>query len=140
MRGNNKEIPAVVNQTDTSANMTMHDADYLPSIEVSDPLNDPSPVNIKLTTKLEPGNLPPYRAVFLIANAALGAGLLNFPEAYKKAGGLKTAIIIQLVSRKIYVILSIMFITSYKILENKFLISFFTYLLFYSYLLCLKLF
>ena len=102
MRGS-KEIPAVVNEIDTSANMTMHDADFLPPIEVSDPSTDPSPVNIKLTTKLEPGNVPPYRAVFLITNAALGAGLLNFPEAYKKAGGLQTAITIQLV-RKFYLI------------------------------------
>ena len=93
---NSREISAIVNETDHSANMTMYDADYLPPIEVSDPL-DNDPVEIKLMTKLEPGNVPPYRAVFLIANAALGAGLLNFPEAYKKAGGLKTAITIQLV-------------------------------------------
>lgn len=43
------------------------------------------------------GHVPAYRAVFLISNAALGAGLLNFPEAYMKAGGYKTAISIQLV-------------------------------------------
>ncbi|KAK4327153.1 hypothetical protein Pmani_002382 [Petrolisthes manimaculis] len=29
-----------------------------------------------------------YKAVFLIVNAALGAGLLNFPEAFHEAGGI----------------------------------------------------
>lgn len=42
------------------------------------------------------GHVPAYRAVFLISNAALGAGLLNFPEAYLKAGGIHIAIIVQL--------------------------------------------
>jgi sodium-coupled neutral amino acid transporter 7/8 len=34
-------------------------------------------------------------AVFLIVNAALGAGLLNFPQAYGQAGGVLTAMSIQ---------------------------------------------
>jgi hypothetical protein len=37
-------------------------------------------------------------AVFLIINAALGAGLLNFPQAFDQAGGIMTAIIVQAVS------------------------------------------
>jgi hypothetical protein len=36
-------------------------------------------------------------AVFLIINAALGAGLLNFPQAFDQAGGIVTAIIVQVV-------------------------------------------
>ena len=92
----NEGITTVEHETDNSANMTMYDADYLPPIEVTDPLSYNQQTEIK-RSKLEPGNVPPYRAVFLIANAALGAGLLNFPEAFKKAGGLQTAIIIQLV-------------------------------------------
>lgn len=34
--------------------------------------------------------------IFLIVNVTLGAGLLNFPQAFDKAGGVATAIIIQL--------------------------------------------
>ena len=37
-------------------------------------------------------------AVFLIINAALGAGLLNFPQAFDQAGGIVTAVIVQAVS------------------------------------------
>lgn len=36
-------------------------------------------------------------AVFLIINAALGAGLLNFPQAFEQAGGIVTAVIVQAV-------------------------------------------
>ncbi|XP_060068570.1 sodium-coupled neutral amino acid transporter 7-like [Ylistrum balloti] len=36
-----------------------------------------------------------YASVFLVVNAALGAGLLNFPDAYHKAGGVMVAVIIQ---------------------------------------------
>ncbi|XP_006616903.1 putative sodium-coupled neutral amino acid transporter 7 [Apis dorsata] len=35
--------------------------------------------------------------IFLIVNATLGAGLLNFPQAFDKAGGLVTSISIQLI-------------------------------------------
>lgn len=35
--------------------------------------------------------------IFLIVNATLGAGLLNFPQAFDKAGGLVTSISVQLV-------------------------------------------
>lgn len=38
-----------------------------------------------------------YLAVFLVVNAALGAGLLNFPQAYDQAGGILVAVIIQAV-------------------------------------------
>ena len=39
-----------------------------------------------------------YVSVFLVVNAALGAGLLNFPAAYDQSGGLAVAIGIQAVS------------------------------------------
>ena len=35
--------------------------------------------------------------VFLIVNAALGAGLLNFPKSYDNAGGILVAIVVQLI-------------------------------------------
>ena len=34
--------------------------------------------------------------MFLIVNAALGAGLLNFPKAFDEAGGITVAILVQL--------------------------------------------
>ncbi|PSN36759.1 putative sodium-coupled neutral amino acid transporter 7 [Blattella germanica] len=36
-------------------------------------------------------------AIFLIVNAALGAGLLNFPQAFDQAGGIVTASVVQAV-------------------------------------------
>ena len=33
--------------------------------------------------------------VFLIVNAALGAGLLNFPKAFDQAGGVEVALVVQ---------------------------------------------
>ncbi|KAG8251761.1 hypothetical protein J6590_072603 [Homalodisca vitripennis] len=36
-------------------------------------------------------------AVFLLVNAALGAGLLNFPQAFDQAGGISVALLVQLV-------------------------------------------
>ncbi|KAK3086516.1 hypothetical protein FSP39_019509 [Pinctada imbricata] len=36
-----------------------------------------------------------YASVFLVVNAALGAGLLNFPDAYQQAGGVLVAVVIQ---------------------------------------------
>ncbi|CAN8004585.1 unnamed protein product, partial [Ixodes hexagonus] len=38
-----------------------------------------------------------YAAVFLIVNAALGAGLLNFPQAFDRAGGIAVALSVQAV-------------------------------------------
>jgi len=43
------------------------------------------------------GDTSTLGAVFLIVNAALGAGLLNFPEAFDKAGGVVTAVVVQAV-------------------------------------------
>lgn len=46
-------------------------------------------------TKRMPSGSTWYASVFLVVNAALGAGLLNFPDAYHKAGGVMVAVIIQ---------------------------------------------
>lgn len=72
----------------------MHDAD-LPDIASAGKLPQ---VQYQVINALPPGHVPYYRAVFLIANAALGAGLLNFPQAYMKAGGAGTALALQFVS------------------------------------------
>lgn len=38
-----------------------------------------------------------YMSIFLVVNAALGAGILNFPAAYHESGGLVVGIVVQLV-------------------------------------------
>lgn len=43
-----------------------------------------------------------YFAVFLIVNAALGAGVLNFAKAYDSAGGILISSLMQLVRTKLY--------------------------------------
>lgn len=40
-----------------------------------------------------------YGAAFLLINTALGAGILNYPEAYDRAGGIVSSTFIQLVSK-----------------------------------------
>lgn len=45
----------------------------------------------------QPG-IPIFRAIFVVMNAAMGAGILNFPQAFAKAGGVQSGMIIQLVS------------------------------------------
>ena len=51
----------------------------------------------------QPGNspyvegLPIWRAALLVVNSALGAGILNFPQAYAECGGIATAFTIQMV-------------------------------------------
>ena len=40
-------------------------------------------------------------SVFLVVNAALGAGLLNFPASYHACGGIVVAITVQTVSWKL---------------------------------------
>lgn len=42
--------------------------------------------------------IPLVSAMFVVANAALGAGMLNFPQAYAQAGGIANALAIQFVS------------------------------------------
>uniref|UniRef100_H2LYH2 Solute carrier family 38 member 8b n=1 Tax=Oryzias latipes TaxID=8090 RepID=H2LYH2_ORYLA len=46
----------------------------------------------------DPPRLGSYGAVFIMLKSALGAGLLNFPWAFEKAGGVTTAISVELVS------------------------------------------
>ncbi|XP_074523044.1 putative sodium-coupled neutral amino acid transporter 8 [Halichoeres trimaculatus] len=46
----------------------------------------------------DPPRLGSFGAVFIMLKSALGAGLLNFPWAFEKAGGVNTAISVELVS------------------------------------------
>lgn len=40
-----------------------------------------------------------WAAVFIVVNAALGAGLLNFPAAFNLAGGVTAGVMLQMVRR-----------------------------------------
>ncbi|XP_057291094.1 sodium-coupled neutral amino acid transporter 7-like [Hydractinia symbiolongicarpus] len=78
------------------AQLNMQDADdCLPPIGDTARQHSDSNVQFRGLAALPPGHVPSYRAVFLIANAALGAGLLNFPQAYMNAGGIEIAITLQ---------------------------------------------
>ena len=46
---------------------------------------------------LNPNGTSLLPTIFLIVNAALGAGLLNFPKAFEEAGGVVVAMSIQIV-------------------------------------------
>ncbi|CAF99554.1 unnamed protein product [Tetraodon nigroviridis] len=46
----------------------------------------------------DPPRLGSFGAVFIMLKSALGAGLLNFPWAFQRAGGVSTAITVELVS------------------------------------------
>ena len=48
--------------------------------------------------RLPQGSTSSYGAVFIIINAALGAGLLTFPVAFYSAGGIIPAVLVMLVS------------------------------------------
>lgn len=39
-----------------------------------------------------------FGAIFIMLKSALGAGLLNFPWAFDKAGGIHTSVMVELVS------------------------------------------
>ena len=45
----------------------------------------------------DPPRLGSFGAVFIMLKSALGAGLLNFPWAFQKAGGVNTAISVEMV-------------------------------------------
>ena len=54
-------------------------------------------IRVQVDSHGDPG-LPIPRAVFVVTNAALGAGMLAFPEAYGKTGGVPQALAVQAVS------------------------------------------
>lgn len=45
------------------------------------------------------GGVSSLGAVFIVVNAALGAGLLNFPAAFNMAGGVTAGVLLQMVRR-----------------------------------------
>ena len=63
----------------------------------SNQLNSDSKNSQEQTSRGNPSGISWYFAVFLIVNAALGAGLLNFAKAFNNAGGILAATLIHLV-------------------------------------------
>ena len=56
--------------------------------------------------------------MFLIINAALGAGLLNFPKAFDTAGGVLVAVVVQVLE---------LFLDYFRHSKNIFIVSKFNY-------------
>ncbi|GFR96736.1 sodium-coupled neutral amino acid transporter [Elysia marginata] len=52
-------------------------------------------IRIQVVSKAPPSGSGWFGSAFLVVNAALGAGLLNFPLAYHQAGGVLMAIVMQ---------------------------------------------
>lgn len=50
------------------------------------------------TDRRRSGGVSSIGAVFIVVNAALGAGLLNFPAAFNMAGGVTAGVMLQMVS------------------------------------------
>ena len=55
--------------------------------------------------------------VFLIVNAALGAGLLNLPKAFDEAGGVLTAVVVQ-ASLLVFIILALLILAQTANIHN----------------------
>lgn len=60
-----------------------------------------NPVDVvKQTVSTDSARLGFCGAVFIMLKSALGAGLLNFPWAFSRAGGVHTAVIVEMVSNR----------------------------------------
>lgn len=66
--------------------------------------SDARMLDVPVSSVQQPDDNPPYveglpiwRAALLVVNSALGAGILNFPQAYAECGGIATAFTIQMV-------------------------------------------
>jgi sodium-coupled neutral amino acid transporter 7/8 len=68
-------------------------------------------------SKAQPAGISWYFAVFLIVNAALGAGLLNFGKAYDNAGGVLISTLMQAVL--VSIIFGALLILAYLTDNNK---------------------
>lgn len=63
-------------------------------------LQSPSVDSVQhLETDRQRGGVSSMGAVFIVVNAALGAGLLNFPAAFNMAGGVTAGVMLQMVRR-----------------------------------------
>ncbi|KAK1891755.1 putative sodium-coupled neutral amino acid transporter 7 [Dissostichus eleginoides] len=60
-------------------------------------LQSPSVESVRvLETESRGGGVSSWAAVFIVVNAALGAGLLNFPAAFNMAGGVTAGVMLQM--------------------------------------------
>merc|ERR1719394_314215 len=54
-------------------------------------------VEVKRTPRIRENGTSTFGTIFLIVNAALGAGLLNFPQAFDEGGGVLVGVLVQAV-------------------------------------------
>lgn len=66
-------------------------------------------------------NLSSMGAIFIMLKSALGAGLLNFPWAFNKAGGMHTAVMVELVSNSLSLYLDLPVTVSSPCLDSFFI-------------------
>lgn len=59
---------------------------------------DPVPIQADPGSNLSKGTISIFWAIFLVVNAALGAGLVIFPLSFYMSGGVVTGIVLELVS------------------------------------------
>lgn len=81
---------------------TTNEEDYLLSVDkhsgnLQDDYNSNSST-VGIAGTQESRGSSPFGAVFIVVNAALGAGLLTFPYAFYLAGGWYWGVVLQLVS------------------------------------------
>ena len=91
-----KEEPSRYTRDDL--NSSVQYIDYSDDNVMGRSLNSDSSQDSSQNIKGKTYGLPLHRAVLVVANAALGAGMLNFPQAYDKSGGLVNALTVQTVS------------------------------------------
>jgi len=84
-------------QTNNIRSIDYETANERTSLLSSNQLNTDSKNIQEQTSRGNHSGISWYFAVFLIVNAALGAGLLNFAKAFNNAGGILAATLIHLV-------------------------------------------
>lgn len=62
--------------------------------------SDPKSEGEASPESLSRGTTSSFGAIFIVVNACLGAGLLNFPAAFSTAGGVAAGITLQMVSMR----------------------------------------
>jgi len=72
---------------------------------------------VTVQTSENPQGTSTVGAIFLIINAALGAGLLNFPQQFHKAGGVMTAVLVQAVLL-VFIMAALIILASASNLKN----------------------
>ena len=93
-----KFMKSKVSSGEQSQYVSAEDGSFSSSVRYAAMISDGSINSSSSAASSRTFGLPIYRAVVVVANPALGAGMLNFPQAYYKSGGLVNALTVQTVS------------------------------------------